>query len=132
MKYKNINNKFNKIKNKLKVIFSSKYTPHIAIVVILLLALLVRLYRIENPVADWHSWRQADTASVTRTYVDEGINLLYPRYHDISTAQSGMFNPNGYRFVEFPLYNAVHAVFYRLIPTFSLEIWGRLVSILFS
>ncbi len=96
---------------------------------ILILGFLVRLYKINNPIADWHSWRQADTASVTRTYVEKGINLLYPRYHDISSIQTGIFNPQGYRFVEFPIYNAIHALLFEKFHTFSLEVWGRLLSI---
>ncbi len=102
--------------------------------VILLLGLIVRLYRLDFPLADWHSWRQADTASVSRIYVEElkntgSLNLLYPRYYDISTAQSGIFNPNGYRFVEFPIYNAAHAVLTYVFPFWTLEMWGRLLSI---
>jgi 4-amino-4-deoxy-L-arabinose transferase-like glycosyltransferase len=92
---------------------------------------IVRLYKIENPLADWHSWRQADTASVTRTYVERGVDLLYPRYQDISTTQTGVFNPEGYRMVEFPIFNAVHAYLTK-IPLFSLEVWGRLLSIISS
>jgi len=52
--------------------------------IILVAALMVRLYKIDSPIADWHSWRQADTASVTRVFAQEGVNLLIPRYQDIS------------------------------------------------
>ncbi len=96
---------------------------------ILIGALAVRLYKINTPLADWHSWRQVDTASVSRTYVEKGINLLYPRYQDISSIQTGINNPQGYRFVEFPVYNALHALLVKYFPVFSLEIWGRLLSI---
>ena len=106
-----------------------KYIEYILLAIIISLGMIVRLYKIDNPVADWHSWRQADTASVTRVYVDEGIDLLYPRYHDISTIQTGIFNPNGYRFVEFPLYNAIHSYFTKTYTFFSLEVWGRIISI---
>jgi len=96
---------------------------------ILLSGFVIRLYKINNPVADWHSFRQADTASVTRMYVERGVDLLYPRYHDISTTQSGLFNPEGYRFVELPIFNVIHTAFYNAFPNFTLEVWGRLVSI---
>lgn len=96
---------------------------------ILLIGLVGRLYKINNPIADWHSWRQADTASVTRIYAEEGINLFWPRYHDISSIQTGIYNPVGLRFVEFPIYNAVHAFLFETFNTFSLEVWGRLLSI---
>ena len=99
---------------------------------ILLFAFLVRLYKINNPIADWHSWRQADTASVSRVYVQEGISFLYPRYHDVSSIQSGITNLKGYRFVEFPLYNVIHASLAKTFPQLSLEVWGRLVSIISS
>ncbi len=106
-----------------------KYLEYFLLSLLLILGFLVRLYKINNPIADWHSWRQADTASVTRIYLEKGINLLYPRYQDISSIQTGIFNPQGYRFVEFPLYNAIHAVLVRTFPMITLEVWGRLLSI---
>lgn len=109
-----------------------KYLEYIILSFILILGFSLRLYKINSPVADWHSWRQADTASVTKTFVSEGINLLMPRYHDISSVQSGTFNPNGWRFVEFPIFNAVHAILFKAFQAFSLEVWGRLVSIFSS
>ncbi|MEK7112082.1 MAG: glycosyltransferase family 39 protein [Patescibacteria group bacterium] len=102
---------------------------YILLSVILLLGFIVRLYKIGNPIADWHSWRQADTASVSRTYVEEGIDFLYPRYQDISSIQTGAYNPQGYRFVEFPIYNVIHALLAKNFTLFSLEVWGRLLSI---
>jgi hypothetical protein len=100
--------------------------------IILLGAFCVRLYRIDNPIADWHSWRQVDTAAVTRNFVEEGIDLLHPRFNDISNIASGFDNPQGYRFVEFPILNATTAVAYKLAPIFPLEVWGRLVTIIGS
>jgi hypothetical protein len=117
------------IVNKIKKI---KYIEYKLLFLIVLLGFLLRLYKIDNPVADWHSWRQADTASVSRVYVDEGINLLFPRYHDVSTIQTGKFNPQGFRFVEFPLYNVIHAYLAGTSAVFSFEVWGRLVSIISS
>lgn len=99
---------------------------------ILLLGLGVRLYRIDNPVADWHSWRQADTASVAKIYVNEGIDFLRPRYHDISSIPSGLENPQGFRFVEFPIFNALHALFYQAFPSIGFDKAGRLTSVLAS
>lgn len=95
---------------------------------VLIFGFSVRLYKINNPVADWHSWRQADTASVSKTFVERGINLLLPRYHDISSIQTGIFNPEGYRMVEFPIYNALHAVLASNFPAINLEVWGRLLT----
>jgi len=107
-----------------------KYLEYIFLSFVVVLGFLARLYKIDNPVADWHSWRQADTASVTKTFVQKGLNLLYPRYHDISSIQTGYFNPEGLRLVEFPIFNAIHFFFFRAFPKFSLEVWGRLVSVL--
>lgn len=102
------------------------------LLVIIAVSFLLRLYKIRNPVADWHSWRQADTASVTRTFIQGGVNFLYPKYHDISSIQTGIYNPKGYRFVELPLYNLVHFALVRNIPIYSLEVWGRLLSVILS
>ena len=38
------------------------------LIAVIILTALVRLYRINTPLADWHSWRQADTA--------EGVLIL--------------------------------------------------------
>src|SRR3989304_5160107 len=99
---------------------------------ILYLSLIARFYKINNPIADWHSFRQADTASVTRFFLNEGVNPLVPIYHDVSTTQSGIFNPNGYRFVEFPIFNIFHLYFYKIIPSLGFDIVGRLTSIISS
>lgn len=117
---------------KIEQIKKIKHSEYILLSLILVLAFLARLYKINNPIADWHSWRQADTASVSKVYVQRGIDFLYPRYHDISTTQTRIFNPEGYRFVEFPIFNAIHAFFASNLPFLSIELWGRLVSVLSS
>lgn len=122
-----MNNIINRVKN-------IRYEKHEKFIIacLVILGLVVRLYKINNPIADWHSFRQADTASVTRMFIDKGVNLLIPTYHDISKVQSGLANPQGYRFVEFPIFNLFHVVFARALPFLSLEANGRLVSIIFS
>ena len=62
--------------NKIVQFINTKKVEYFLFSLILILGFVVRLYKINNPVADWHSWRQADTASVTRIYVQNGINLL--------------------------------------------------------
>ena len=114
---------------KINRFYRGKYFEYLLLAIILVLGLALRLYKINNPIADWHSWRQADTASVSRVYVQQGVNLLIPRYHDISSIQTGIFNPNGYRVVEFPFYNAITAVAFNSFPKFSLEVWSRLITI---
>lgn len=128
---------------------------------ILILAFWVRTYKIDNPVADWHSWRQADTAAVSRNFykttMSPGIDklgypipvfneaekveftpiyflkmVLVPRYDDMSgVAEKPYPNPNRYRFVEFPFYNLL-VYFTYLINGGVNEILARYVSILFS
>lgn len=100
--------------------------------VILLIALALRLYKIDIPLADWHSWRQVDTAAVARNFAEGDFNLLYPRYDDLSNVQSGQYNPEGYRFVEFPIYNALFGLIYKNFPIMPVEVYGRLVSVFFS
>lgn len=99
---------------------------------ILLVAVGLRLYKVDAPLADFHSWRQADTAAVARNLERTGFNLLVPTYDDYSNVQSGVDNPHGYRFVEFPIYNAIFASLHSVMPQLSLETWARLVAIFFS
>lgn len=99
--------------------------------VIIVIGFWVRLYKIESPIADWHSWRQADTAAVTRNFIKYGFNPLLPKYDDMSgVSEKPLVNPNTYRFVEFPIYNIAVYPFYLLFG--SLDQYSRLVSVLFS
>jgi len=115
---------------KIKNIIRSKKFELFVLFIVLVGAFGVRLYKIQNPIADWHSWRQVDTASVSRIYVQNGIDLLKPRYYDISVLQTGYQNTNGYRFVEFPIYNLIHVVLYQNFPQLDFVVWGRLVSVM--
>lgn len=100
---------------------------------IFVLGFALRLYKFNSSITDWHSWRQVDTSSVSRIYAKEGINLLYPKFHDLSNVPSGVYdNPQGYRFVEFPIYNALQAGGFLLFPVLTIEQWGRIVSIFSS
>ncbi len=101
----------------------------ITLAIILFVGLILRLYKINSPLADYHSWRQADTASVAKIFAEEGFDLLKPRYHDLSSVQSGKENPEGLRMVEFPIYNAAVAFVYKQIGMLPVEVYGRIVSI---
>ena len=114
------------------ITLKNKKTVQIILTGILLLGFVVRLHGFDNPIADWHSWRQVDTSAVSRNFVNQGYDVLHPRYDDISNVQTGVDNPEGYRFVEFPLYNLFQAGFYQLFGIFSIEQWGRLVSMFAS
>ncbi len=99
---------------------------------IILVALLFRFYKINTPLADLHSWRQADTAAVARNFARDGFDLLHPHFDDLSSLQSGIENPQGLRYVEFPLYNAIFSLAYKLYPAIPIEMYGRMTSIFFS
>ncbi len=99
--------------------------------IILILAFLVRIYKITSPIADWHSWRQADTASVTRNFIKEGFDPFLPKGDDMSgIADTPLVNSLRLRFVEFPIYNIAVYPFYLIFGVN--EIYSRLVSIFFS
>jgi len=99
---------------------------------VLFIALILRLYQLKTPLADYHSWRQVDTAAVARNFIKTGFNLMHPKYDDLSNIQSGIENPQGLRMVEFPIYNATFALLTKTLPFFPLEVWGRITSIVFS
>jgi len=96
------------------------------------LAFSLRLHKIDNPVADWHSWRQADTAAVSRSFYQEEFNLLYPRADNFYPMSEGSLpNPERYFLNEFPFYNSLAAGLYYLNGGVN-EVWARLVSVFFS
>jgi hypothetical protein len=118
-----------KMENVMKI---GKRLTHVILILILFGGFLLRLYRLDSPIADWHSWRQADTSAVSRNFVKNGFDILHPRFDDLSNVPSGIDNPQGYRFVEFPIYNIKQAVLYKWFGVLSLEQWGRMVSIISS
>lgn len=112
---------------------------YLLLAVIVVLGLILRLYRTDFPLADWHSWRQADTAGVTREFVKNRIDLLHPKYMDLSSIPSGKDNPFGWRMVEFPFVNGLTAAIIQSLGGLS-AVGGtdglvkieRSVSIIFS
>jgi len=104
------------------------------LLLIIIGAFVVRLYKLDSPVADWHSWRQADTASVARSFYQEGFNPFMPKYDDMSPVSEivpGIVNIERHRMVEFPIYNSI-VYFGYLINGGVDERIARLVSIFFS
>lgn len=107
--------------------------PLLFLAIILVLGICLRSYKIHEALGDWHSWRQADTASVAREYVKAGkIDLLRPQFHDLSSIPSGLSNPDGWRMVEFPLRDGLHAWLAMHFPSLGFLEIGRGLSILFS
>lgn len=108
---------------------------------ILLIAFILRIHKINTPLADWHSWRQADTASVTREFVrfdeigydSKGLpKILSPRFHDLSDIPSGEVNLEGYRMVEFPIINYFVAQILNVFPGYELVSTYRLVNVVLA
>jgi 4-amino-4-deoxy-L-arabinose transferase-like glycosyltransferase len=96
-----------------------------------LVTCLPRFYGFNNPIADWHSWRQADTAAVTRNFVQEGYTPFFPKFDTLNSLNETQIpNPNRYFFAEFPIYNSIQYFGYTLFGYFTIEQWGRLISIL--
>lgn len=108
------------------------FLSYYVLLLILLVAGILRLYRFDSPIADWHSWRQADTSAVSRHFVQYGYDIFHPKFDDLSNIPSGLNNPEGYRFVEFPIYNVTQAALFQLVGVFTIEQWGRLVTIIGS
>lgn len=96
---------------------------------VLALTVGLRLYHISAPVADWHSFRQVDTAGVAVGFMRFGFDILHPRYEDLSNIQSGKDNPMGYRMVELPMYQYVAATLAKTFTQLPVEVWLRLVNI---
>ncbi|MDP1721657.1 MAG: glycosyltransferase family 39 protein [Candidatus Gottesmanbacteria bacterium] len=106
-----------------------KKTAYLLLGIISVVAILVRLYRLENPIADWHSWRQNDTAAVARNFTKFGFDPFHPRFDDLSNIPSGRDNPMGWRMVEFPAYQSVAWGANKLVPRVPIEIILRFVTI---
>jgi hypothetical protein len=83
------------------------------------LALSVRLYNINTPLIGVHSWRQSDTAAMSRNFEANGLNLFYP--------QIDWGGLPGYCETEFPIYSFIVALFYRVFGVH--DFLGRLFSV---
>lgn len=117
--------------NLVKIIKAALSTPYFWLGLILIGAFWVRTYRIDRPLADWHSWRQADTAAVSRNFIKEGFSPFAPKFDDMAPLSEGSLpNPERYRFVEFPLYNILVWLVWLKFP--FQESMARLVSIFLS
>lgn len=106
--------------------------PLFLLAIIIIGAFWIRQYRINIPLGDWHSWRQVDTAAVSRNFIKEGFDFLHPKYDDMApVSEDGRPNPNRFRFVEFPIYSSLVALIYSLMGRVEV-IDGRHLSVAFS
>jgi len=98
---------------------------------LLVLAIIPRLYKIDIPLADHHSWRQADTAAVARNFIKEDWNFLKPTIDNMTNlSDASTPNPQRLFMVEPPIYQTIIAIFYKIFGI--KEPLARLVSIVFS
>lgn len=94
----------------------------LVILLLLLLAIAIRLVRLDDPLFVGGASRQVQTADITRNLYRDGLE-------HISTPQVSYFGPEKVNFiVEFPLYNAVVASLYWIGEGVD-ERFGRLVSV---
>lgn len=97
---------------------------------IILLGFGLRFYKLNIPLADHHSWRQADTAAVARNFAEENFDFLRPRIDNLAPLHApDLPNPQRLFLAEPPIYNSIVAVFYRLFGV--KESLARLVSVFF-
>lgn len=102
--------KINIIKDKIK---------NYPVIFFLILSLSVRLYNINSPLIGTHSWRQADTAAMSRNFHANGFNFFYP--------QIDWGGLPGYCETEFPIYSFIIALFYKIFGVH--DFIGRLFSV---
>jgi hypothetical protein len=95
----------------------------IALGAILLLALVLRLKGIHNPILDHPGWRQGDTAAIARNFAELDFNPLHPQ-----ADYNGP--PPNYVELELQIVPFLAAVLYKLFGVH--EIFGRLITIAFS
>lgn len=102
----------------------------IILFLIIVLGLGLRLYKIDIPLADHHSWRQADTAAVARNFVKSGWHFTKPQIDNFIPLHPNVPNTERLFLVEPPIYNSLIAGVYSIL---GVDIkWARMVSILFS
>jgi len=90
----------------------------------------LRLYKIDIPLADHHSWRQADTAAVARNFIKTSFDFFKPQIDNFIPLHLDVPNKERLFLVEPPIYNSLVAGVYSIL---GVDIkWARMVSILFS
>lgn len=119
------------MKNRIDTLFENGFFIVITLTLLVIVGFWFRTYKIDNPIADWHSWRQADTAAVSRNFIKDGFNPLYPQYDALNPLnETGEPNPNRYFFAEFPIYNIL--TYYTYLTFGVHEHYARLISVIFS
>ncbi|HHV72627.1 MAG TPA: phospholipid carrier-dependent glycosyltransferase [Clostridia bacterium] len=93
------------------------------IVLIIIFGVLLRLYKINSPLADISAWRQVDTDSIARNFLRLKFNIFYPQLNYDGP-------PPNYAELEFQLVPFLIALLYKLGGI--KVIWARLVPVVFG
>jgi 4-amino-4-deoxy-L-arabinose transferase-like glycosyltransferase len=89
---------------------------------ILLLGIAARCYHLTSPFADWHQYRQFDTAAIARNFAENSLNVFYPQV-------DWRGNSRGYVEVEFQAFTFMVAGLYRV---FGVHEWlARILNMFF-
>jgi 4-amino-4-deoxy-L-arabinose transferase-like glycosyltransferase len=94
----------------------------VPLLAILALALLFRLYRIDVPLVDGHSWRQVTNADIARHFAQSTWNLFNP--------QVSWGGQQGVVGMEFPLLHYLIGIWWRVFG--ETEQSARLITLAFS
>ncbi|MBV8688511.1 MAG: phospholipid carrier-dependent glycosyltransferase, partial [Candidatus Eremiobacteraeota bacterium] len=95
----------------------------LALAAILLLALLLRLHGIHNPIIDHPGWRQGDESAIARNFATLQFNPLYPQVDYDGP-------PPNYVELELQIVPFLMAMLYKIFGIH--EIFGRVISIGFG
>lgn len=101
---------------------TTRWSFDLALLFIVLLAAAFRLYRVDIPLLDAHSWRQVTNADITRHFSEGVMNPFVPR-----VSWGGL---NGIVGMEFPLLHYITAIIWRVAG--ETHTIARLVTIAFS
>lgn len=93
---------------------------NLVLLIILLLGLAIRLYKINIPILEFYPSRQIQTADITRNFLQNDFNILNPTV--------SYYGPGYTPFlIEFAGYNFLIAILYKFFGT--IEVIGRYVSL---
>lgn len=94
---------------------------HACILLIFLIFLPFRIYGINHALSSINSFREAQTATIALNFYKYGIDLMQTQ---VDIAGIG---PEKYLTLEFPLYEAIVALLYKLF--FVSDLWARVVAV---
>src|SRR4030065_668145 len=91
------------MKNNFIRLLNSRRGEYIIISIIIILGFIVRLYKINTPLASWHSFRQADTPSVTRFFINSTYTIFLIG-RELMNKWGGLISASLFAFLPFNIY----------------------------